>query len=252
MKKELLESLILKGINTHESSNLPRSFSPSMLGSTLLQNFLTKVFGYQPDDSIGHNTLGSLMHYSLQHLVASDNILNEMKYKYEMKNGVTLSFIVDMITLDKDGFVTSIHDYKLTKIYAGKQLKKEKNHPYALQLNAYYYALKELGLISPNFEGLFIDMFYKDADVLLKEEIYEQIPIPLIAGIEDIIISKSDELFSYIDEGEMPPECTNEDKWIRKMKSGVVVPSRCVAYCSLKTVCPYFKGESLASNLSSW
>ena len=126
MKKELLESLILKGINTHESSNLPRSFSPSMLGSTLLQNFLTKVFGYQPDDSIGHNTLGSLMHYSLQHLVASDNILNEMKYKYEMKNGVTLSFIVDMMTLDKDGFITSIHDYKLTKIYAGKQLKKEK------------------------------------------------------------------------------------------------------------------------------
>lgn len=250
--KDTIEQRILAYVNDHESSKNPRSFSPSMLGNTLLQNFLIKVFGYQEEKSIGQNTLGSLLHKAMEHCMRDERVLNEQKYIIKMKNNVDLTFIIDMMILDENNLVKSIHDYKLTKIYTGKQIKKDKNYSYNQQMQAYEFGLVELGLLSPHYDGMFLEMFYKDADALLKEPVYEQIKVPSNKNIGDLLIQKSDELFSYIDEGEMPPECANEDKWFRKLRNGTTIPSRCQVYCSVSSVCPYYKGETVASALSSW
>lgn len=250
--KDTIEQRILAYVNDYESSKNPRSFSPSMLGNTLLQNFLIKVFGYQEEKSIGQNTLGSLFHKAMEHCIRDECTLNEQKYIIKMKNGVDLTFIIDMMILDENNLVKSIHDYKLTKIYTGKQIKKDKNHSYNQQMQAYVFGLNQLDLLATPFDGTYLEMFYKDADALLKEPVYEQINVPVNLGIEKTLIQKSDELFSYIDEGEMPPECANEDKWFRKLRNGTTIPSRCQLYCSVSSVCPYYKGETVASALSSW
>lgn len=248
-----LESKILTALNTHKKNPNPYTFSPSMLGNTTLQNFLAKVFDRDVETSVGHNTVGSIFHAGLNALLPeNENELNEKRYEYLMSNGVTLTGVGDKFILT-DGFITEIRDYKLTKIYAGKSLKKEPNHAYALQLSGYRFMAEKLNMVSiTNKPKLVVDMFYKDADILLHEPVYEPIEVLYNVDIEEIILSKSNELVSYIDAGEMPAECENKDKWFRKLRNGTMVASRCVAYCGVKNVCPYFSGEPVSSSLASW
>jgi len=229
-------------------------FSSSMFSQTDLQNFLTIVYGPEEPTDVGQNTLGSIFHLGMENGMDSDNDMQINEYTMQIKNwkdtGWILSGTADRITYSNTRHAT-IKDYKLTKLYAGTSVKKDLNHAYRRQLNVLRMLLQESDdtLTGVDME---LDMFYKDADILYHQKAYENIPIQEITDIEQQTLDKVMSIDALIKAGEMPPECSTKDVWIRKLKTGVTVRSRCVAYCSVSHVCPYFTKETPKQVLSRW
>jgi hypothetical protein len=102
-------------------------------------------------------------------------------------------------------------------------------------------------MIDPRNEPeLWLQMFSKNADAMESERTYNPIRVrnedPML--IHSQLIAKTDEIRQWIESGQVPPECSNEEKWIRKHKrTGVVMPTRCMFYCSQgrSGMCPYYK-----------
>ena len=247
---------MIKKHTKYTRSGVIKSFSGSQFGNTLLQNYLITLYGSQEEDCISQSDIGSVFHKGMEDIFRTESFSNnnpefiflENKVSRELPNGWALTGTIDRThpILGADNH-TQIRDYKLTKKYSGKTVHKEWYHPYKLQLNSYLYSSTKL--LKPT--KLFLDLFYKDADVLLKEPGYEEIEVPVFEDFEEIALRVTDELEAAIDSGITPPECTVKEKWLRKLKSGNTVPSRCMAYCGVASKCPYYQ-TSLKSQIAGW
>jgi hypothetical protein len=125
------------------------------------------------------------------------------------------------------------------------------NHPYTKQLQVLDYLLATGTKIE-----LFLDIFTKDAKAIENEKSYEQVEVPR-ANKNDLvaeILTQTDELQKYIESGEIPPQC--EDVWVRKLKNGTTIPTKCALYCShgKAGVCPYYQPSTRESvnRLTNW
>jgi len=224
-------------------------FSASMMGNTTLQNYLAVIHGAVDSTEIGQSTIGSITHLGMEKMLIDKGFESQVEATiyYEREDGWKVSATVDYY--DETGDIPVIRDWKLTKLYAGKSVKKDLNHGYRLQVNVARHILKKSnrGIIN-----MALNMFYKDANPLNNELAYEEIKIAPIEDIEQQIDKKIEELKSYIDSGETPPECSVEDQWIRRTKSGGVVKSRCTLYCSHNFACPYYNSPSTKTAVSNW
>ncbi len=235
---------IAKFAAKYERSKIERAFSGSMFGNTVLQNYLTIIDQRNSDEAmfkVGQNTIGSIFHAGMEFTqakksleeVESNNVLTEHSTLRELPNGWTITGTIDRIDFTK----MTIHDYKLTKIYKGRMLKKDIaegkfEDGYVLQMNAYAWCLE-------NIYSSYLDMFYKDANPLNNEDAYEEIFIPLMIGFEEYAVNITNTLEGHLDSGIIPVEC--DDLWWRKNKQKESIPTRCALYCGVKDICPYYK-----------
>ena len=226
-------------------------FSASMFSSTDLQNYLTILHGAQDSLEIDQSVIGSVFHLGMETLMKerypkSDGI--EQQISYDRPDGWSVTARMDWF--DTSTNVFSIHDWKLTKKYAGTMLKKDMNHPYRRQVNVARHIMVKNGSQHPM--AMFIHMFYKDQDQLKGDLGYEAVNVGEIRDIEQQIDAKIKSLNGFIESGTEPPECTNEEKWFRKTKAGITIPSRCNLYCGAKDFCPYYKKPSLSTAAATW
>jgi len=240
--------------------------SASMVANDPLQNYLSIVHGKGEDMDIGDNTLGSVFHLGMEHIMrkkrAEDEITLthangqvigvEQSYHSELPNGWIVSGTADLVTEEVPG-VFAIHDYKLSKSYAKKMMKKELyTHNYTIQLQVLDFLFRrERGrpsIINENIR-LYCEFFVKDAKAIEKEPTYERIVCPNTEGTDDMnavtvmqekLVAITDSLQAYIEAGEIPPICT--DRWPRNVK-GKVIPTRCALYCDHGKAgrCPHYQ-----------
>lgn len=228
-------------------------FSASMFSNTDLQNFLIVVYGAEEPTEIGQNTIGNIAHKGMEEIYKGvQDVYTEVDYKIEnyADTGWALTGTADLVATKPD--YINIHDYKFTKLYAGKSVKKDLRHGYRMQLNTLKQLIVESTGHTPENIHLYLEMFYKDADILYLQKSYEQIEVRDIPDIKELIIAKIKALDTLIKAGEMPPECSTADLWFRKLKNGNTVRSRCQAYCSVAHVCPYYTPPSAKKTISNW
>jgi hypothetical protein len=93
---------------------------------------------------------------------------------------------------------------------------------------------------------LIIQAFSKDANIMEGESTYNKIMVqqePLFQT-NLFLNAETDRLQGWIESGNIPPECTADEKWLRKSKkTGLTIASRCTFYCSMgrSGLCPYYK-----------
>ncbi len=229
--------------------------SASMIGKEPLQNYLSILHGKIEADRVNDATLGSVFHKGMEEIMGAKVGEDEQIYAVEhsmhveLSNGWILSGTADLITEPTRGNF-EIRDYKLTKDYAHKMFMKEKfNHDYTKQLQV-LEALFRRGTARPVLINgpitLVCDYFIKDAKAINYEKSHRPEQVPNVVGTKDVNASDvtlaeavkiTDSLQSYIESGEVPPEC--KDNWTRNIK-GVTIPTKCELYCSHKNHCPYY------------
>ena len=242
-----LEKMILNATKYDGERANPYTFSASMTGNTLLQNYLIIVHGSQEEHSVGDATLGSVFHKGMEEIVRSTAVANdeallaERKVVHNLDNGWAISGTTDLEVLG-EGVIKEIHDFKLVKHYAVKKiLENPSQHSYAMQLHINRY------IRSAVHSKLYIDAFAKDAKHLESESTFNQIEIQPISfeDTEAYLYGITDEIKQWVESGQVPPKC--DDVWLRKLKTtGEVIASRCMLYCSFgKTgLCPHYKPNS--------
>ncbi len=243
--------------------------SASMLAKDPLQNYLTILHGSHEEKSISDSTLGSVFHKGMEQIIIAskskrglntdEHILIEHTMSKKLANGWYLSGTADLIIRRPDG-TSTIEDHKLTKTYALKMIKKDLNqHDYTVQLQA----LDLLNWSENPFEidkrlqsNLTINVFCKDAKAIDKEPTFTAVTAPNahIESFEESVVEITSSLQAYIEEGEIPPKC--EDVWLRKLKNGVTIPTKCALYCGhgKSNHCPYYEPNTRESvnRLSNW
>lgn len=260
-----LEKIILEGTKYDGLRENPYTFSASMSGNTMLQNYLIIVHGSIESTRIGDNTLGSVFHRGMEEiiiehaLVQSDTTLFfrvEEKASKTLSNGWVISGTADLviykkvINSDKE-FIDSIHDYKLVKQYAVKKiLENPAGHHYAKQLHINRW-IRDKAIAA----NLYIETFAKDANALVMEPTYQQIEVkPEPMNNTQIYLEEvTTQLQEWIESGEIPPKC--DDLWLRKLNktSTTVIPSRCMFYCAhgKAGLCPHYKPEQTSRNVAA-
>jgi hypothetical protein len=158
-----------------------------------------------------------------------------------------LTGTIDAIEGDIETGKVILHDWKTTKVYAGKMVKRERDHGYRQQLNLYAFILfndkEKFKDIEYDDIELYLHMFYKDANLLEGEDTYEKINVLLeiMDNTSQSIARKLEKLQNYLDNDIMPDECSNAEKWWRiTRKNKTKVPSRCKLYCNVNHICPYY------------
>jgi len=243
-----VQKMILDNTKYVSNRTNPYTFTASMTGNTLLQNYLIVVHGNQEEHAVGDATLGSVFHKGMEEIVKNQNsneddivLFAEQKASKDMDNGWTVSGTTDLEVYN-NGHTREIHDFKLVKHYAIKKiLENPARHSYAMQLHINAY------IRSAVYAELYIDAFAKDAKHLEGESTFNQIKIEPISfeDTEAYLYGITDEIQQWVESGQVPPKC--DDVWLRKLKTtGEVIPSRCMLYCSFGKagLCPHYKPNS--------
>ena len=266
------EKVVLAGTKYERGFEPPEDayvISASMIGKEPLQNYLSILYGTQDQDVISDNTLGSVFHRGMQEIVldtiktgagdGEEHVLVEHNMHMILPNEWYLSGTADLIIRHADG-TSRIEDHKLTKSYALKMIKKGlANHDYTQQLQG-------LDLLNWNENPfpeeskvqseLVINVFCKDAKAIDKEPTFTPILAPneSIMNTKEKIVEITNSLQSYIEAGEIPPVCP--DVWLRKLKNGTTIPTKCALYCShgKAGICPHYKPDTreAAARLTNW
>jgi len=228
--------------------------SASMVGKDLLQNYLSIIYGNHKNEKIDDTVLGTIFHNGLETMMKKGDpeatLYPEYALSKKLKNGWMVTGTTDLLVSTGDHY--EIRDYKLTKQYALKMIKKDlHNHPYSKQLNVLNFLLgNRTGTV------LWLDIFTKDAKAIENENSYEAINVPLVdrETMEKEIIEETTKLQEYIESGEIPEQC--EDVWIRKLKNGTTIPTKCALYCShgKAGLCPYYQPTTRESvkRIANW
>jgi hypothetical protein len=223
---------IIKSISKYERTTEPKHISASAIGGDMLQNYLRikNPDKLKEEEEVTQSSLGSVFHKGLEaegkKMYKPDEVEFEVEVKRELPNGWTLTGTIDMV----DHINEEIHDYKLSKTYAAKMVKKEMTHTYRFQLNAYKYLLNKP-------YSMVLDFFMKDQKPLDGERAYEIITVNDIDSFEYKLVSITDELQGYLDRNEEPPKC---DEWLiysRKLKT--TINQKCLLYCDVSHLCPH-------------
>ncbi len=226
--------------------------SASMVANDMLQNYLTLVYKKVPEDHISDATLGTIFHKGMEQIIYES--LNEPPMWAEtsmhtiLSNDWVLSGTADLIVMPEPG-IFEIRDYKLTKNYTLKMMKKNMDmHSYTKQLQVLEALWRETGAAGYEIVGnitLVCDYFMKDSKAPEYEPVHKPTQVPNKIGSEDMnstevtfgeVVAITDSLQTYIESGQMPGEC--QDTWVRNVK-GRTVHTRCEFYCGHSAVCPY-------------
>ena len=253
--------------------------SASMVANDPLQNYLSIIHGKGVDSDIGDNTLGSVFHLGMQMIMdrqldtdmmmlthTNGQVLGvESSMHTELPNGWIVSGTADLIT-EEEPNVFAIHDYKLSKSYAKKMMKKELyTHNYTIQLQVLDFLFRQdenrPTVINDNIK-LYCEFFVKDAKAMAQEPTYERIVCPNTSGTEDMnavtvmqekLVAITDSLQAYIEAGEIPMICA--DRWPRNVK-GKVISTRCALYCDHGKAgrCPHYNPSTMQAmdRLVNW
>ncbi len=254
---------IAEHASVYKSHKVKKSYSGSMFGNELIQNYLSKIDRDEEDTifEVGQNTIGSIFHLGMEQATVGIDIeglkvSTEVSLETPLQNGWLLTGTIDRIDEYEDRI--EIHDYKTTKMYKGTMLKKDINNgffndAYVLQMNAYKF-LYEKATSTDKEVIMILDMFYKDQNMLKNDVAYEQIVVPIIQNFEDLAIKETTNLEAAL-KGEIElEECS--DLWFRKMKTGDMIPTRCEFYCSYKNICQFYnkrnKTKQLSNSITNW
>lgn len=262
---EFVPDLMLKATEYSNRSDNPYTFTASMIGNEVLQNYLTVVNGTFPTKKIDDTTTGSIFHKGMEQIIKEDARIPEgfsavhAESNLQVQLGAwTISGTADLKMTTSDLSFVKIDDFKLTKMYAiGKIREDLHNHNYTKQLNVLrwldvkYYKYFE----TPEYE-LVIDAFAKDPKAINGEEVYNPIQAPILPldVVEAELLQKTNELQQYIESGDIPPQCT--DLWPRRMRNGTTLNTKCALYCShgKSGKCPYFNPNTreTVARVSNW
>ncbi len=266
---DFLPNLMLKATEYSNRSDNPYTFTASMYGNEVLQNYLTVVNGTFPTQKIDDTTIGGIFHRGMEEIIRETiadhgreglHVSPEQNLQYTLPNGWTLSGTADLKIYDTNEQIMEIHDFKLTKMYAiGKIREDLMNHNYTKQLQILMYLDWKQEHGDPNYNPkyeLVIDAFAKDAKAIQNEEVHHAISAPVIelGQLKQELLRKTDELQQYIESGEIPPAC--EDLWPRRMRNGTTINTKCTYYCShgKSGKCPYFNPNTrqTVARVSNW
>ena len=272
-----LKQMILDGtqyVSGYVNKDDDYVISASMVANDPLQNYLAIVHGKPTETEINDATLGTIFHRGMEQIVldemAKENnaiIGAEVSMHTKLANGWVLSGTADLIT-EQDAGMFEIHDYKLTKNYTRKMMDKDIFfHAYTKQLQI-LDALFRTDMSSYNKNEivgditLIADFFLKDSKAINHEPTHNPIQAPNKVGTEDMnatevlfgeVITITNSLQSYIESGQVPPQCA--DTWPRSVK-GKVVHTRCELYCSHGKAgnCPHYKPSTgqTVNRLVNW
>jgi len=272
LKKVIMDNTKYKGAGVTDDDTY--KISASMIANDPLQNYLSIIHGKPTETEITDATLGTIFHAGMEKIVTnsindgnSEIIGAEIEMSTILTNGWELHGTADLITEPEQGRF-EIHDYKLTKNYTRKMMAKEINtHSYTKQLQV-LDALFRTGTSTYSKDEivgditLIADFFLKDSKAISHEPVHNPLQVPNKIGTEDMnatqvlfeeVIAITDSLQSYIESGQVPPECS--DKWIRNVK-GKVIPTRCALYCGhgKNSLCPYYNPgtQETVSRLTNW
>lgn len=272
LKKLVLEATEYVSGYVNEDDNYV--ISASMIGKDPLQNYLSLVHGKIHTEEIDDTTLGSIFHRGMEEIVLdkmkvdatiNNNVKTEHPMSWILNNGWVLSGTADLI-VNHGGGKFSIHDHKLSKMYAKKMMKKElHSHDYTKQLQALEALFRKTMGGGAEITGdvdLFVEFFAKDAKAIEFEPTYEQVKMPNKRGTEETngtnvtfmsIIEITDSLQAYIEAGEVPPQC--KDLWWRVHKTKRI-PTKCALYCShgKAGLCPHYNPSTRTEveRLTNW
>ena len=272
-----LKQMILDGtqyVSGYVNKDDDYVISASMVANDPLQNYLAIVHGKPTETEINDATLGTIFHRGMEQIVldemAKENnaiVGAEVSMHTKLANGWVLSGTADLITTNIVDHV-EIHDYKLTKNYTRKMMDKEINtHGYTKQLQVLdalvHENMGEIGIGGINGDiALIADFFLKDSKAINHESTHNPLQAPNKVGTEDMnatevlfgeVITITNSLQSYIESGQVPPQC--QDTWPRSVK-GKVVHTRCELYCSHGKAgnCPHYKPSTgqTVNRLVNW
>jgi hypothetical protein len=269
--QSIIEDIILDSTEYTNKSNNPYTFTASMMGNDVLQNYLTVLYGSEKDTTINEATLGSVFHLGMERAIEAFR-----KDKHENKgyediarmfaeknmqtklNDWTISGTADLIIEYKNHEV-EIHDFKLTKMYAINKMKTTEelyNHRYNLQLNILSWLHNRNNINGGQSYSLYIDAFAKDNKAIKQENVFHQIRGKLrpFVFLVNEITKKTDILQKYIESNEIPPVC--EELWPRRLPNGTTINTKCSFYCSHGKTgkCPYYNPgtRELKAVISGW
>ncbi len=272
LKKLILEATEYVSGYVNEDDNYV--ISASMIGKDPLQNYLSIVHGKIHTEEIDDTTLGSVFHRGMEEIVldkmkvdaaVNNNVKTEHPMSWILNNGWVLSGTADLV-VNHGGGKFSIHDHKLSKMYAKKMMKKELHtHDYTKQVQAlealFRVTMGGIAEITGDVD-LFVEFFAKDAKAIEFEPTHETIKMPNKRGTEETngtdvtlmsIVEITDSLQAYIEAGEVPPQC--KDLWWRVHKTKRI-PTKCALYCShgKAGLCPHYNPSTRTEveRLTNW
>ncbi len=246
--EEQIEKTIINGTSyTGNKDSNKKIISASTLMDDDLQLFLKYKYGYDEQEKIELNTLGTLVHNGLENIFEKiDGMEVEKRLNYEF-NGWTVSAAIDLTDYNSK----SITDWKMVnedKVIKG--IKKDGNlYPYSVQLAVGKWLLEKV-------EGIFIDktyiglfdktQSYFKTDENTQRTLFHMIEMETLSHdeLESIIIDKTNRLNEYIETDIYPEQCANLF-WSRAY--GKAKPIRCIRYCSVSSNCPYHSRYSAGS-----
>ena len=219
---------ILKAVeyNGNKQKN-QKEISASMLGLDLQQCLLKYKYGTIENQTVGQNTIGSLVHLGLNCIDFGNEVECEYPTSIKYKDWI-ISGTIDRVDF-KNRIIT---DTKVTKTYTIQSILKDDLHSYRLQVNMYRILLKKLTGIDFNMQ---LEIFDKQGGYnYRKGETIPDLVYLLIERINDEIIwDRVDDIIKFIEIGQ---EKSCDDVWLRKVGSETI-PTRCELYCSYKQVC---------------
>ena len=244
----LLEATRYSGGNQQTGES--KTFSASMLGSPLLQNYYRVKYGSQEQTIPGANTLGSIYQLGVDQAALlwnsknAQQYVNAMRLQYMLDNEWIVSGEIDQY----DKLNNVIFDNKLVTDTIAKKIKQEgKWHPYALQLGVYKwlmmkndYVKKEPACVLAIGNKTF--SHYKKNN--LNPVDFIELETHSLEDIEGLLYDKTNELDEYLNNDLVPQQPPINDLMPYKRKGQArVTRMRCEYYCDYKGVCKYYKTD---------
>lgn len=225
-------------------SDVKNHISASSFANETLELWLDRE-GYDREEKLGDNTVGSLVHIAMEKLVTDlcdPQLVCEKRFDKAI-GGYLVSGSMDLI----DYSTRTIYDYKTAKNYSRKMLAKEgKNHRYAIQMAIYNWLLT-----NENESNFTCKIFWimKDSKAAEREPVFveEEIEIMSREEIEAYMLEKIAVLDAY-DSKTIPDKCS--DLWTRKVKSALI-DTKCEFYCGFKKTCPKYKTTAV-KQIATW
>lgn len=227
-----------------------KSFSASMLGNDVLQNFLKFKHGSSDSTQFEANTFGSIYQLGVDMAAdlynksrqEEDRYSSAFRHKVTLANGWEVSGEMDQI----DNELKVIFDNKVTTATTLASIKKEgKMHGYALQLGVYNWLMYKLTGEEYLTAIPLIDKGFSYFKPLKNNQLsFVEVETYSPDEIEAMLIEKTNELQQFIDLDQEPAECKNLFLYGRKGETKKRM--RCLFYCDFAEHCKYYSKHSNA------
>jgi len=246
--KEKYTNAILKSTSYSGSHGMERILSASSISGDILPIVLKIIHGSSNPDSISQSTIGTLVHSGIDNAFNDEDDTNiAYRRKMPISNDFVLSGETDVEFYDKEKNELHIIDNKVVKYSTYEDIMAGKSDDYLIQLKAYEYLAKNVDEIKYDSVKVYLAFFFKDGSKFGKSPIPDSLFVNYTNRIitdtefEEIINDKTEELSDYLNnQTNNPPECSKLF-WNRGVTPAV--KQRCVSFCDVNSVCPYYSKQ---------